>query len=149
MVWQICNNLDIDGAGRGYLVKRYMVFEFAARFNEEEFKKLVEFNKETPKRFNDAQEIFTKTWDRNWPQDKRRFVKTHLPISLLPRDLLKSGCKIIYVARSPKDMMVSRYYHNRWLFKDGEKFILTFPLLGAHTRRLGTKKQQKRAVHVL
>ncbi|CAH0564168.1 unnamed protein product [Brassicogethes aeneus] len=120
MVWQICNNLDIDGAGREYLVKRYTFFEYAARFDEDELKKLLEFNKDDPKKFQDAQEIFTKPWDRNWPQDKQRFIKTHLPISLLPRDLLTSGCKIIYVARSLKDMMVSRYYLNRKQFKDGK-----------------------------
>lgn len=28
---------------------------------------------------------------------KRRFIKTHLPFSLLPPDLLKSGCKVTII----------------------------------------------------
>ena len=31
-----------------------------------------------------------------------RFIKTHLPLSLLPDDLLEKA-KVIYVARNPKD----------------------------------------------
>ncbi|KAK2578161.1 hypothetical protein KPH14_001357 [Odynerus spinipes] len=37
-----------------------------------------------------------------------RFIKTHMPFDLLP-NLLDSGCKVVYVARNPKDMVVSWY----------------------------------------
>lgn len=38
-----------------------------------------------------------------------RFIKTHLPLSLLPPNLLKTA-KVIYIARDPRDVAVSYYY---------------------------------------
>lgn len=40
-----------------------------------------------------------------------RFLKSHLPLSYLPNDLLDRS-KVIYVARNPKDVVVSWYYHH-------------------------------------
>lgn len=39
-----------------------------------------------------------------------RFIKTHLPYSLLPPDIKEKKPKIIYIMRNPKDVTVS-YYH--------------------------------------
>ncbi|KAI8434548.1 hypothetical protein MSG28_003096 [Choristoneura fumiferana] len=44
-----------------------------------------------------------------------RFIKTHLALSLLPPRLLDT-CKVVYVARDPRDVAVSYYHHNQ-LFK--------------------------------
>lgn len=44
-----------------------------------------------------------------------RTIKTHLPLSLFAPSLLKTA-KVIYVARHPKDVLVS-YYHHVQLFK--------------------------------
>ncbi|XP_069100143.1 sulfotransferase 1 family member D1-like isoform X2 [Pleurodeles waltl] len=38
-----------------------------------------------------------------------RVLKTHLPVQLVPQSLWKKSCKIIYVARNPKDVAVSFY----------------------------------------
>lgn len=40
----------------------------------------------------------------------KRFIKTHIPIKLMPRSVQEVGAKIVYVARNPKDMCVSWYH---------------------------------------
>jgi len=56
--------------------------------------------------------------------DNQRFIKTHLPISTLAPNLLKTS-KVIYVARNPKDTMVSYYYHHKHI--KGHDFVGDFP----------------------
>ncbi|XP_031350290.1 sulfotransferase 1E1-like isoform X2 [Photinus pyralis] len=61
----------------------------------------------------------------------QRFIKTHLPCSLLPNDIKyhRKTPKIIYVVRNPKDVCISYYHHFRNIvgFKGGvEDFFELF-----------------------
>ncbi|KAF2887786.1 hypothetical protein ILUMI_18387, partial [Ignelater luminosus] len=64
-------------------------------------------------------------WELLAKQKGRRFIKTHLPFSLLPPDLFTAGCKVIYVARNPKDVAVSFFHLNRLIRTQG--YLGDFP----------------------
>lgn len=42
-----------------------------------------------------------------------RVFFTHLPFSLLPRDILEKRCKLIHCLRNPKDQAVSFFHHTK------------------------------------
>ncbi|XP_033108635.1 sulfotransferase 1C4-like [Anneissia japonica] len=46
-----------------------------------------------------------------------RLVVTHLPFTLLPKQVFEKKAKVIYVARNPKDTAVSMYYFTKPTFK--------------------------------
>lgn len=47
---------------------------------------------------------------------EQRFIKTHLPFKLLPPSITSKKAKVVYVARNPKDVIVS-YYHLNKLYR--------------------------------
>jgi len=60
------------------------------------------------------------------PRNKIRFIKTHLPLELLP-DRLSERARVIYVARNPHDTMLSYFHHSRnFAFFDFQADIATF-----------------------
>lgn len=52
-----------------------------------------------------------------------RFLKSHLPLSMLSPRLLDT-CKVVYVARDPRDVAVSFYHHSDLMkmLKEGSDF---------------------------
>ncbi|CAI0558077.1 unnamed protein product [Linum tenue] len=48
-----------------------------------------------------------------------RLLHTHLPYSYLPEAVTDSRCKIVYLARNPKDTVVSMWHFYNKLFKSG------------------------------
>lgn len=55
----------------------------------------------------------------------QRFVKTHLPFKLLPPSIATNKAKVIYVARHPKNVVVS-YFHLNKLYRT-QGFVSDFP----------------------
>jgi hypothetical protein len=47
---------------------------------------------------------------------QQRFIKTHLPFKLLPPSIKENNAKVVYVARNPKDVVVS-YFHLNKLYR--------------------------------
>ena len=47
------------------------------------------------------------------PKTRKRVCFTHLPLELLPPSILHGLCKLVYVARNPKDNAVSFFHHHR------------------------------------
>ena len=52
------------------------------------------------------------------PRDRPRFIKSHLPLSILPPDLMTKA-KVVYMVRNPKDCMVSYYHHHKLITGHG------------------------------
>lgn len=52
-------------------------------------------------------------YDELAAQTTRRFIKTHLPVPLMPRNIKEVGAKVVYVARNPKDVAASYYHFQR------------------------------------
>ncbi|KAK0174643.1 hypothetical protein PV327_010397 [Microctonus hyperodae] len=118
LVWLLSNDLDFDTAKNNLLAERFPFFEFSM-FNHpdvtEEFIKLNEGNLE---RQDLCRKISIPGYEVLNKLPSPRFIKSHFPLSLLP-GILDVGCKIVYVARNPKDVAVSWYHLNRAIKTQG------------------------------
>ncbi|KAK9504690.1 hypothetical protein O3M35_010962 [Rhynocoris fuscipes] len=115
LVWLLNNNFDYDQAANIPLDKRFPFFEFSILHSKQFHDEIIEIN-------NNRQEVIDQLafWRQpgyEWiaSMQSPRHIKTHLPYSLLPPDLVNVS-KTIYVARNPKDVAVS-YYHHNYLLK--------------------------------
>ncbi|KAL4581740.1 hypothetical protein LXL04_006268 [Taraxacum kok-saghyz] len=61
----------------------------------------------------------TPTYVQENPNPNPRLFSTHIPYTSLPRSILDSGCRLVYLCRNPKDVMVSWYYFsNKFTLKN-------------------------------
>ncbi|KAF2893634.1 hypothetical protein ILUMI_12535 [Ignelater luminosus] len=107
MVWMIANDLDFEGAKRP-LKERFPFLEMSVLM---ERKKIYDTGN-VAIQVCDASSI---EFARQVPRP--RFIKTHLPFSLLPQQI-QNGTrtpKIVWVIRNPKDTCVSYYHHGTLL----------------------------------
>ncbi|XP_046386868.1 sulfotransferase 1C4-like isoform X1 [Ischnura elegans] len=112
LAWLIKNDLDYDTASKKMLIERYAFLEVSMLLTKVLMKELIEESHHDPKCINALKMMSEPGYDAAAKMTSPRHFKTHLPLSLLPPKLLDT-CKVIYVARNPKDVVLSYYYHNR------------------------------------
>merc|ERR1711936_149922 len=128
MVWQIANNVDTEG-GKVLLSSRFPFLEFDTLMDMDAGVGFKSSLGVSLMNFMMWWESFRLSKPSSWlgyrncveflkDMDERRFIKSHLPLSLLPPNLLHTA-KVIYVARNPKDAMVSFYHHHKLIKAHG------------------------------
>ncbi|KAF4524245.1 hypothetical protein B566_EDAN008791 [Ephemera danica] len=85
---------------------------FNMLFNDEVKAELLARNHGDPRKTEIVEELSRPGYEILNAIPGPRFIKSHFPLSLLPANLLDT-CKVIYVARNPKDVAVSFYHQNR------------------------------------
>ncbi|XP_063620495.1 luciferin sulfotransferase-like [Cydia splendana] len=118
LVWMVANDLDYEKSNAIPLTERYPFLEFSifvhpvmkARFHEE--------NSHSPEKLRLLELVSQPGTEQLAENTSQRFIKTHLPISLLPPTLLDKG-RMVYVARDPRDVAVSFYHLNRLIRTQG------------------------------
>ncbi|XP_067009621.2 luciferin sulfotransferase [Anabrus simplex] len=99
MIWLILHDLDWEGARKTILIRRSPYVEFGCLMSDDDRERMG-----TPDTLTNAHQL-----------PSPRFLKSHLPVELLPDQLWTKKPKIIYVSREPKDAAVSYYHHHRLL----------------------------------
>lgn len=114
MVWLIANDCDFKGAQRNLVPDRWNFLEMTYKvLGSDETARDVAWEgiKANPWKLPQILWIgLQMVWPRSYPSP--RFVKSHMPFSMLPPKLLDT-CKVVYVARNPKDALVSYYHHHK------------------------------------
>ncbi|XP_050663979.1 sulfotransferase 1C4-like [Leptidea sinapis] len=108
MIWLINNNLDYATAKSVDVGCRFPLMDVSVvklpKLEKERIKSLAE-----EERSKQVSKYFSTLFDEYSNITTRRFFKTHLPLSLLPPDLLDKA-KVVYIARDPRDVFVSVYH---------------------------------------
>lgn len=119
MIWLIANDLDFDKARAVPLAERFPFFEFSGFFHDEVTNEFLEHNAGHPERQEIVRSMAVPGYRAFADLPDKRFIKTHLPLSLLNDDLLDCGAKVVYLARNPKDVAVSFFHLNRSILTQG------------------------------
>ncbi|CAK1596509.1 unnamed protein product [Parnassius mnemosyne] len=116
MVWLIENDLDFKAAKEKPLYARFPMLETTVQIPRVAFE-LIKANFMNLAYFQGlSNAVRNPSWKTIAETPSPRFIKTHLPLSLLPPKLL-STAKVIYVARDPRDVAVSYYYLHKMILK--------------------------------
>ncbi|XP_072159060.1 sulfotransferase 4A1 isoform X1 [Bemisia tabaci] len=116
LIWLISTGLDFEGARATPLYERFPFIEFSTTVCDDMKKQLLTEAGDDTARSTALAEACVPAFEILERAESPRFIKTHLPFSLLPQDLLQSGAKVIYIARNPKDVAVS-YFHLHKFFR--------------------------------
>jgi len=103
LVWLLVNNCNKEAAAKINLNTRSPFLEFTY-MQSKRFQNL-----ESSLQFLS---LIKTSLDQVGAMPDPRVIKTHMPFYLLHPDLLNTS-KVVYVARNPKDVIVSYYHHHR------------------------------------
>ncbi|XP_059056991.1 luciferin sulfotransferase-like isoform X2 [Achroia grisella] len=118
LVWLLANDLNYEAAAKTLLAERFPFTEFSMVLHSPKTKKwLGEWAEREPKlkQFHNSFTNGVRSIDNIFNAPSPRFIKSHLPFSLLPPTLLHTA-KVVYVARDPRDVAVSYYHHCKMMF---------------------------------
>ncbi|XP_031627373.1 sulfotransferase 1 family member D1-like [Contarinia nasturtii] len=111
LVWLIANDFDYTTAQNKSLDERFPFYEFCVLIHDT----IAGREDEDSKKF--AEKLLKMIGGPGYEHisniKTKRFIKTHLPFSLMPPSVMKKKAKVIYMARNPKDVIVSFYYFHR------------------------------------
>ncbi|XP_077254649.1 sulfotransferase 1E1 isoform X1 [Temnothorax americanus] len=111
LIWLLANNLNFDLARKRLLTERFSFLEFSMFNHPEVTREFLSMNKENIAKQELCLEIAKPGYEVIAKMPSPRFIKSHFPFSMLP-GLLDVGCKVVYVARNPKDVATSWYHLN-------------------------------------
>ncbi|XP_053625703.1 sulfotransferase 1 family member D1-like [Plodia interpunctella] len=117
LVWLIGNNFNYDSAAEKLLKERFPFLEYAMMTRNPKIEEWTRARMQVSPGIAEGilKKLTTSVVDVLNTTPSPRFIKTHLPFSLLPPHLLDTS-KVVYVARDPRDVAVS-YFHHCKLFK--------------------------------
>uniref|UniRef100_A0A182TD04 Sulfotransferase domain-containing protein n=1 Tax=Anopheles melas TaxID=34690 RepID=A0A182TD04_9DIPT len=105
MVWLICNDLNFEAARAESLQIRFPFLDVSLIHPTD-----------------------TSSFERAKNTPRPRFIKTHLPVSMLPKRYWEVKPKTIHIRRNPKSVAVSYFYHSQGIHYRGsvDTFVRSF-----------------------
>ncbi|XP_038215741.1 sulfotransferase 1C4-like [Zerene cesonia] len=117
LVWMVANDLDYATSNAIPLTERYPFLEFSMCVHPVLKQRFIEENSFNMRNLKMLEWVTQPGTEQIAAAKSPRFVKTHLPLSLLPPTLLDG--KVVYVARDPRDVCVSFYHLNKSMRTQG------------------------------
>ncbi|XP_033230992.1 sulfotransferase 4A1-like [Belonocnema kinseyi] len=124
LIWLLSNNLDFETARKKKLAERFPFLERSMINDPAVIAEFVKRNEGNLEKRAVCESLPRPAYEVLEGLSSPRFIKTHFSLSLGPR-ILDSGSKIIYIARNPKDVVVSWYKMNKFTVTHG--YIGDFP----------------------
>ncbi|KAJ8923015.1 hypothetical protein NQ315_001563 [Exocentrus adspersus] len=107
IVWQIGNDLDYEGAAKDFMDYRFPHIDVMGTLEvTRHIPKTKTLTEEMKEIIHKYQQLDLKGLSE---REGRRFIKSHLALSLMPPHIFEVGAKVIYCARHPRDVIVSLY----------------------------------------
>ncbi|KYM97385.1 PREDICTED: estrogen sulfotransferase-like [Cyphomyrmex costatus] len=123
LIWLLANDLNFDVAKKRPLTERFPFLEFSLFNHPEVTQEFLSMNKNDEMKQELCREIAKPGYEVIAKIQSPRFIKSHFPFSMLPG--LLDTCKVVYIARNPKDVVTSWYHLNTSILTQG--YIGDFP----------------------